>query len=232
MMDAEAALPSGGPELEALYDARFTAEERAFMADVWRILWRRVLSRYISPDEVLVDVGGGSCEFINAAVTRRRIVVDLNPRVRERAAQGVETHVAPADSMPFLADGEATVVFASNVFEHFPDKPTLLRVVKEIHRITAAGGRLIVIGPNIRFAASTYWDFFDHHVPLSDRSLSELLRASGFELERVVPRFLPMTVKSRLPRWRWLVEAYLLFRPIASLAVGRQFLVVARKPAS
>ena len=230
MMDSDA--PPATPELGALYDARFTAEDRAFAADVWRILWRRVLSRYVGPTDVLLDVGGGSCEFINAAVAGRRVVVDLNPSVREHAADGVEAHVGPADSMPFLADGEAAVVFASNVFEHFPDKPTLLRAIQEIHRVLAPGGRLIVIGPNIRFAASTYWDFFDHHVALSDRSLSELLRASGFQLERVVPRFLPMTVKSRLPRWRWLVEAYLLLRPIASRVVGRQFLVVARKPSA
>src|SRR5512140_177595 len=107
-------------KLDVLYANRFAPEEEAFKSRVWEILWRRVFSRYIRPEDVLVDVGGGYCELSNAAVARRRIVVDLNPRAQGHAAPGVEVHVASAERMSFLADGEATVAFTSNFFEHLP----------------------------------------------------------------------------------------------------------------
>ena len=216
--------------LDALYENRFAPEEEAFKARVWSILWRRVFSRYIRPDDVLVDVGGGYCELSNAAVARRRIVVDMNPGARSRAAPGVEVQIASAERMSFLSDGEATVAFTSNFFEHLPDKATLERVVQEIARVLRPGGRLIAMGPNVRLMPGAYWDFFDHHLPLSDRSVRELLETAGFEIERVEPRFLPATTKLSLPRWPWLVEAYLALRPLSSWAVGKQFLVIARKP--
>lgn len=218
-------------KLDALYANRFAPEEEAFKASVWSILWRRVFSRYIRPDDVLVDVGGGYCELSNAAVARRRIVVDMNPRAHGYAAPGVEVRIASAEHMSFLSDGEATVAFTSNFFEHLPDKAALERVVLEIGRVLAPGGRLIAVGPNVRLMPGTYWDFFDHHLPLSDRSLRELLETSGFEMEHIVPRFLPATTKIALPRWPWLVEAYLALRPLSSWAVGKQFLVIARKHA-
>lgn len=40
-----------------------------------------------------------------------------------------------------------------------------------------------------------FWDYFDHHLPLTHLSLSEGLELAGFEVQRVVPRFLPYTVK-------------------------------------
>ncbi len=215
---------------DVLYRNRFGPEDEAFKARVWSILWRRVFSRYIRPDDVLLDVGAGYCELVNAASARRRIAVDLNPELRRRAAPGVEVLIASADRLPSLADGSVTVAFTSNFLEHLPDRETLGRVAAEVHRVLAPGGRLLAMGPNIRFMAGTYWDFLDHHLPLSDRSVCELLLATGFELEQVVPRFLPATTKIGLPRWPWLVEAYLALRPLSSALVGAQFLVVGRKP--
>jgi hypothetical protein len=51
-----------------------------------------------------------------------------------------------------------------------------------------------------------------------------------FVLEHVEPKFLPYTVKGTRFRWRWLVELYLLLRPLSSALFARQFLIVARKP--
>jgi SAM-dependent methyltransferase len=213
----------------ALYANRFPEQELAFRSAVWRILWRRVFSAYIGLDDVLVDVGAGLCELVNVAVARRRIAVDVNPDTERLAAPGVEVHLASADRMTFLADGEATAAFTSNFFEHLPDKQLLQRTVREIHRVLAPGGRLVALGPNIRFTPGTYWDYFDHHLPLSDRSLCELLRLEGFVIERVEPRLLPETTKIPAPRWPWLLEVYLAARPLSSWMLGRQFLVVARK---
>lgn len=216
--------------LDLLYANRFDARDEAFKARVWAILWRRVFSRLVGREDVLLDVGGGYCELANAAHAHRRIVVDLNPRATRYAAPGVEVHLASAEEMAFLADGEVDVVFSSNFFEHLPDKASLGRVLGEIRRVLRPGGRLLAVGPNVRLMPGTYWDWYDHHLPLSERSLAEALLMCGFTLERVDPRFLPATTRSRLPRWPWLVEAWLALRPLSALLTGRQFLVVARRP--
>ena len=55
-------------------------------------------------------------------------------------------------------------------------------------------GRLLVLMPNLRYVGGRYWDYFDHHLPLTHASLVEGLEMSGFSADRVIPRFLPYTV--------------------------------------
>jgi dolichol-phosphate mannosyltransferase len=122
--------------------------------------------------------------------------------------------VRSVQDLTFLADETVDVVFSSNLFEHLPDKASLLAFVIEIARVLRPGGRLLVMGPNIRVLPGEYWDYFDHQIPLTEEAL---------------PRFLPYTVRSRLPKWRWLVKAYLRLGRVAWFFFGRQFFVVARK---
>lgn len=217
-------------ELSELYGNRFADADRARKVRIWAVLWSRVFSRWVGPEDTVLDLGAGYCEFINAASARRRIAVDLNPDTARAAAPGVEVHSASAAELAFLGDGEVDVVFTSNFLEHLPSKDVLTKVVEAAWRVLRPGGTLVAMGPNIRLLPDVYWDYYDHHIPLSDRSVCELLAMCGFALERVEPRFLPYTVKSRLPQWDWLVKAYLALRPLSSAFLGKQFLVVARKP--
>ncbi len=217
-------------ELSELYRNRFTESDRAQKVRIWAALWERVFSRWVHREDTVLDLGAGYCEFINAAVARRRIAVDLNPDAARMAAPGVEVHTASASELAFLRDGEVDVAFTSNFLEHMPGKEIVTQVVKSAHRVLKPGGLFIVMGPNIRFLADVYWDYYDHQVPLSDRSVCELLAMCGFEIRTVEPRFIPYTMKSRLPQWDWLVRAYLTLRPLSSALLGRQFLVVGRKP--
>ncbi len=216
-------------ELSDLYGNRFAAADRERKVRIWAVLWERVFSRWIRPEDTVLDIGAGYCEFINAVSARRRIAVDLNPDTAALAAPGVEVHTASAAELSFLADGQVDVAFTSNFLEHLPTKDILTQVVKAAWRVLKPEGLFIVMGPNIRFLADVYWDYYDHHIPLSDRSVCELLAMCGFSVEKVEPRFMPYTVTSRLPQWSWLVRAYLKLRPVSSAVFGKQFLVVATK---
>ena len=215
-------------QLEILYRHRFPGHELERKHAIWQVLCRRFFSRYVKPTDTVVDIGAGYCEFINNIVAARKIVVDLNPEVSRFAAPGVQVINESCTAIRELPAGTANVVFMSNFLEHLPDKRMVLDTFREAHRLLTKDGCIIVLQPNIRCLYAEYWDFFDHHTPLSDRSLVEGLQLAGFTPNVVIPRFLPYTTKSRLPQAPWLVDLYLRFPPAWRL-LGKQALVVARK---
>jgi SAM-dependent methyltransferase len=180
----------------------------------------------------VLDLGAGRCEFINNVRAERRIAVDPNPATAGLAAADVEVHQVLSTQMDALADGEVDVVFASNFLEHVANKDVLLATLYECHRILRGGGRMIVLMPNVRYLPGKFWDYLDHHVPLTHVSLVEALELASFEPEVVIPKFLPYTVKdSRLPVRAELIKLYLRF-PLAWKLVGKQMFVVARRSLS
>jgi hypothetical protein len=90
------------------------------------------------------------------------------------------------------------------------------------------GGRLLVLQPNIRLVKGAYWDFIDHTLPLTDKSLVEALGLAGFSIESMKVRFLPYTTDSKLPISPALIRLYLKLPP-AQFLLGKQTFVVARK---
>ena len=218
-------------DVEQLYRNRFDENDRASKAAVWQVLCRDVFSRWVRPEDTVVDLGAGFCEFINAARAKRRIAVDLNPDTARFAAREVEVQAASASDLHFLGNDTVDVVFSSNFLEHLSNKEEVAKAIRESLRVLRPGGTLMLMGPNVRLIPGVYWDFFDHHVPLSDRSLCELLALTGFKIVRVEPRFLPYTTHSGLPQASWLVALYLKLRPLSSSILGKQFFIVAKKPA-
>jgi SAM-dependent methyltransferase len=215
-------------DLEGLYRVRFPAEELASKHAIWRVLCDHFFQQFVNRDGTVVDIGAGYCEFINNIKARRRIAVDLNPSVRNFAEGGVEVINNSCMAMGELADGCADVVFMSNFLEHLPSKDLVLATLRESKRILKDNGRLVILQPNIRFLYDVYWDFFDHHTPLSDRSLNEAMALIGMTTEVLIPKFLPYTTKSRIPQSPWLVRLYLKV-PLAWHVLGRQALLIARK---
>lgn len=217
-----------GEQLTALYRHRFPQHELAHKQAIWKVLCRRFFNLYVQPTDTVVDMGAGYCEFINNIDAARRIAVDLNPEVARFAGPGVRIINQPCTAIRELPDSSADVVFMSNFLEHLPSKQAVLETFQEARRLLTGHGCVIVLQPNIRFLYDEYWDFFDHHTALSDRSLVEGLQLAGFEPEVIIPRFLPYTTKSRLPQAPWLVGLYLRV-PLAWRVLGKQALVVARK---
>ena len=63
--------------------------------------------------------------------------------------------------------------------------------------------------PNYRYAYREYFDDYTHVTPLDHMSLTQLLTVSDFQVTHVEPKFLPYSMKSRLPTAGWLVSLYL-----------------------
>jgi hypothetical protein len=97
--------------------------------------------------------------------------------------------------------------------------------------VLVPGGRILVLMPNLRYVGGRYWDYFDHHLPLTHLSLVEGLNLAGFAADRVIPRFVPYTVKDSPVKVRQvMVRAYLRL-PLAWRFLGGQMFVAAHKAA-
>jgi SAM-dependent methyltransferase len=214
-------------DLKTIYMHRFAGAERS-RDQVWQILTRHFFQQWVKPEDAVLDVGAGFCEFINHIEAKQKWALDLNPATAQKADRNVNV-ISHDITRPWpIASESMDVVFSSNFFEHLPSKDALQHCFAEIHRVLRPEGRLLVMGPNIRFCANVYWDFFDHFLPLSDRSMVEGLEISGFKPELVVPRFLPFTMKDKPAPHPLLVRAYLGLPAVWPL-FGKQFLIQAVK---
>ncbi|MBC2650931.1 methyltransferase domain-containing protein [Novosphingobium aerophilum] len=191
---------------------------------VWKALWRHHFRHQIRPDDTVLDLGCGYGEFINNVVARRRIGLDQWAGSADHLAPGVESVVAPVTDLGAIADGSIDFAFASNLFEHIPQE-AFARVLEQLRGKLAKGGTLNILQPNYRYAYAEYFDDYTHVAIYSHVSLADFLAANGFEVIDLRPRFLPLTVKSRLPVSPTLIGLYLAmpFKPL-----GKQMLVRAR----
>ncbi len=75
--------------------------------------------------------------------------------------------------------------------------------------------------------AGTYFEHQTHRAFLTEFSPNDWLCAAGLRINTSIPRFLPLTVKSRAAALTWLVPLYLRlpYRPLAG-----QMFVLAEKP--
>lgn len=205
------------------YATRLTADPAR--AAVWRHVGG-YLQRWIDTDGAVLDLAAGYSDFLRSITARRKVAVDTNPALPEMAGPDVEAIVGDATDLTRFGDGEFTTVFASNFLEHL-DHDTIDALLVDIGRVLAPGGRLILVQPNFRLDPHRYFDDYTHRTVWTDRSLVDLVNARGLRVVHTEPRFLPLTMKSRLSFGHRLVPLYLKlpYRPLAG-----QMLVVAERP--
>ncbi|HEY4251168.1 MAG TPA: class I SAM-dependent methyltransferase [Roseomonas sp.] len=191
---------------------------------LWQSLWRFHYRHMVSPQDCVLDLGAGYGSFINQVAARRRIAVDAWPDFRQHLAPGVEGIVGSAADLSFLDAGCVDLAFASNLFEHL-SREDFVASLAGLRRIVSPRGRLVILQPNWRFAWRRYFDDYTHVAIWSDAGLADFLEAEGFEVLSVAPRFLPLSIKSRLPVHPWLIAAYLA-SPLKPF--GGQMQIVAR----
>ena len=214
-------------ELRRIYGARFE-KNLDYRKRVWGVLAPEFFQPHVKPTATVLDLGCGYGEFINTINCGKKLAMDLNPDAPRFLAAGTQFLQQDCSTRWPCADNSLDVVFSSNFFEHLPSKNALKLTLEECFRCLKPGGKLIAMGPNIRFLSDNYWDFWDHHLALSDFSLTEGLENCGFAILENHPRFLPYTMVGRRESPLFLISLYLKLRP-AWRIFGKQFLVIASK---
>ena len=214
-------------ELQRMYGARFSSNLE-YRKQVWTVLVADTFSRYVQPTDSVLDLGCGYGEFINTIRCREKFGMDLNPDTARFLASDVTFLQQDCSLRWQLPDESLDVVFTSNFLEHLADKAALGRVLDEAARCLRPGGRIIALGPNIKYLHGRYWDFWDHYVPITEASLTEALVTRRFSVDVCVGRFLPYTMVNGAHYPLLFLRAYLRL-PIAWRLFGKQFLVVAAR---
>jgi SAM-dependent methyltransferase len=214
--------------LEGVYGQRFSDRDAERKDAVWREIGR-YLQRFVAPDAAVLDLACDRGDFIRNVEAGEKWAADMRDVSAHLPAgvRFVETDGLAAGEM--LPTGHFDVVFMSNYLEHLPSRDAVVDQLRVVAGLLRPGGRVIVLQPNVRLVGGRYWDFIDHHVALTERSLVEAAGLAGFRTDALVTRFLPYTTKSRLPQSPRLVRAYLRFRP-AWLLLGKQTLYVGVRP--
>lgn len=208
------------------HETRFAEEERRNV--LWRTLWDAYFSKRINPEDCVLDIGAGYGQFINNVKARRRIAIDAWSGMPEHLQPGVEAIVGDAADLTQFEDGSIDYAFASNIFEHLPQEK-VADVLAGLRRKLSPNGVLTILQPNYAYAYREYFDDYTHCSVWSHISLADFLQANGFDVVESRPRFLPLTIKSRLPVSPLLIKLYLL-SPIKPL--GKQMLFAAKPSAN
>lgn len=214
-----------GELYDAYFKTRFTFDARRDM--VWKEVVRWIQNQYVPADARVLDLGAGYCNFINNVQASERHAVDLFTDMPKYAAAGVVTHHRSATDLSFLPENHFDVVFASNLAEHLT-RPELIMTLRAIRRVLKQGGKLMLMQPNFKYCANTYFDDYTHIQIFTDASLLDFVEAYGYRVVRSIPRFMPVNMKStlrlNLPMLPLIVRLYLSlpFKPF-----GGQLLLVA-----
>jgi SAM-dependent methyltransferase len=205
------------------YETRYTFDSGR--EKVWKAI-AEYLQPYIRKDsDSVLDLGAGYCDFINNIKAREKFAVDMNSAASQFCNDDVRFYCASVNDLSVLQTNSLDVVFASNLLEHLDDL-ALVCLVKEFNRVLKQGARIILMQPNYRYAYKEYFDDYTHKKVFSHISLRDFFQAYGFETIKVMPKFLPFSLKSLLPKSYILTKLYLysFYKPMA-----KQMLLIFKK---
>jgi len=204
------------------FETRFAEDPRREV--LWRTLVQHYFQSQIPAEACVLELGAGYGNFINNVRARRRIAQDQWADFPRFLAPGVESHVGPVHELSFVDDDSIDFVFASNLFEHITQEE-FASVLAQLRRKLRPAGTLTLLQPNYRYAFREYFDDYTHKTVYSHLSICDFLQANSYEVLTVKPRFLPLTLKSKLKVSPSLIRLYLI-SPVKPF--GKQMLVQAR----
>lgn len=188
---------------------------------VWRAI-TEYLQPYVGLNKTVFDLGSGYGDFINLVNAKKKYALDISPAVKEYISKEVVFINKPSTSLEDVPTNSVDVIFSSNLMEHL-ERAELDQTMKGVKRCLKKEGSLILIQPNFRYAYKNYFDDYTHKAIFTHISLADAMYEYGFIPIKVVPKFLPLTLKSRLPKSYLLTKMYL-NSPIRPL--GKQMLLI------
>ena len=215
--------------LKKLYANRFDSQQMQAKRILWQVLIDDFLQNYVPSESAILDIGGGYCEFINQIRAAEKCLIDLNPDSKLFANPDVKVlniDVLNLDDRTLFSK-QFDRIFISNFFEHLRNKEELLEIISFCFDALKPGGSLLVIQPNFKYSYKEYYDFIDHQLPITHLALQELLETVGFEIDVMIPKFLPFSTKGR-PASPLLLKVYLKL-PFLWRLLGGQMFVKASK---
>lgn len=218
-------------DVQKLYNIRFKADEKKKKDGLWKEICSYLEVFLPESIKVIVDIGGGYCDFVNNInCDCRKIVIDLNPDAKVYARKGVEVLIDNFLNLPqYFEKNTVSLFFMSNFLEHI-SKDDINRLFQMQYDLLEPGGEIWILTPNLKYVGGKYWDFFDHITPITEKALMEVAALHGFHVKKCIPKFLPFTTKSRLPQSALIVKIYLKLMPISGCIFGEQsFLILSKK---
>lgn len=212
-------------DYERLYQHRFAGVDQEARQAVWSVIAPHIHREMGSPSVVL-DPAAGRCEFMNAITAQERWVVDntdYGNTFRDEGIRAVISDILEADLPTDYFDG----VFVSNFLEHLQSPEHVYSFLVRMRKVLTKEGMIAILGPNFPYCMSEYFDCADHVLALSHVTVTEHLYAAGYQVHKVVPRFLPFSFRGRLPPSPAMVKLYLRL-PLAWRLLGKQFLILGR----
>ncbi len=191
---------------------------------VWRAI-TEYLQPYVGLNKFVLDLGSGYGDFINLIKAKKKYALDIGPDVKDYINEDVVFINKPSTSLEDIPANSLDVVFSSNLFEHL-DRAELDQTMRGVQRCIKTGGALILVGPNFRYAYKDYFDDYTHKTIFTHVSLADAMFEYGFKPTKIAPKFLPLTLKSKLPKSYLLTKMYL-NSPIRPL--GKQMLLIFEK---
>ena len=211
-------------DYKRLYEFRFRDHDQREREAVWTAITEDLFVRMGRP-EVVLDPASGRGEFISTVPARERWAIDQVPSVTDLESLGIHTIVSDMFEVELPAahfDG----ILLSNTLEHLMNFEDVQRCLRKMRAALRPGGVVAVLGPNFKYCAKEYFDCADHVLALTHVSVQEHLFAAGFQIQSVLPRYLPYSFRGRLPPSKSLTRLYLR-NPWAFRLLGKQFLVIA-----
>jgi ubiquinone/menaquinone biosynthesis C-methylase UbiE len=208
-------------EVDAYFDSRLAYDKKRVV--LWNTLCKHFFQKLLPPNSSVLELGAGWCDFINTIEADQKTAVDIWDGIKEHAKNDVRTIIGSATNLDGVSSESIDMVFASNLFEHLT-QPQIIEILTQTSRILKKTGRLVLVQPNFRTSYKRYFDDYTHVTIWTDTGMTTFLEANGFQIEQVQAKFLPLTVKSKLPTSSLLIRLYLRL-PIKPLA--GQMLIVA-----